>query len=72
MGEYQRPFDKKLERFVNEMVPAAILGLLDRFERLQAMRTQVELVGRPSAAMDICQNYFGRYQTSEYIVAILP
>jgi processive 1,2-diacylglycerol beta-glucosyltransferase len=38
-----------------EMVPAAILGLLDQPERLEAMRTQAEIVGRPHAARDIAK-----------------
>ena len=38
-----------------EMVPAAILGLLDQPERLAAMRSQAELVGRPQAAMEIAK-----------------
>jgi processive 1,2-diacylglycerol beta-glucosyltransferase len=38
-----------------EMVPAAILGLLDQPERLEAMRTQAEIIGRPHAARDIAK-----------------
>lgn len=38
-----------------EMVPAAILGLLDQPERLETMRAQAELVGRPQAAMEIAK-----------------
>jgi processive 1,2-diacylglycerol beta-glucosyltransferase len=38
-----------------EMVPAAILGLLEQPKRLEAMRAQAELVGRPHAAMDIAK-----------------
>lgn len=38
-----------------EMVPAAILGLLDQLEHLEDMRAQAELVGRPKAAMEIAR-----------------
>jgi len=38
-----------------EMVPAAILGLLEQPERLAAMQAQAELVGRPQAAMEIAK-----------------
>jgi processive 1,2-diacylglycerol beta-glucosyltransferase len=38
-----------------EMVPAAILGLLEQPERLAAMRSQAELVGRPQAGMEIAK-----------------
>ncbi len=39
-----------------EMVPAAILGLLDQPERLEAMRAQAQSVGRPNAARDIARH----------------
>ena len=38
-----------------EMVPAAILGLLEQPERLASMRTQAEFVGRPNAASEIAK-----------------
>jgi processive 1,2-diacylglycerol beta-glucosyltransferase len=39
-----------------EMVPAAILGLLDQPGRLESMRAQARAVGRPHAALDIAEH----------------
>jgi processive 1,2-diacylglycerol beta-glucosyltransferase len=39
-----------------EMLPAAIQGLLDQPQRLQAMRAQAQMLGRPNAAMDIAKH----------------
>ena len=46
-----------------EMVPAAILGLLDQPERLKAMRARAKAVGRPNAAMDIAKHILSDLQT---------